>query len=442
MRLSPQDWKQLFVEASSQAAAHAKSIKQAYAGDTRWDVDIHSFVEAVFLEGRGEEYQLSASDMPVKHVLGQPKEMEASKRISTVTDALLSQLYGANGPKDTTRANVMCKASIEHHAEESGRQEPVLTYVRKVGIRTGEDIGEHDMKETNDCTYREEETSKPTWEWAMVPIKLERTQVTESNDLSEIPLRKEENGTFVALSNTPRATPDDEAHTEGVRVRESRSKKPQGRPQSPSARPSQRPSSALEMQRGNGSTTSKRKHEPKTHESQAGIEPSPKRARTSQADVVRDITEKELQLIKYLNNTMSRNIRSYAIGWLIEDDTLRLVYADRMGVVFTKPFEFLGKDATLFSLVIAAMGAASEHGLGVHPNVHRPRLSGDNTDEQYEVATLLLDGQGEAGSEVLEYDFDVDEKVHRSVYTEFGLVGRGMTVIPVKARPRVGAAPG
>ncbi|EPT05418.1 hypothetical protein FOMPIDRAFT_1044752 [Fomitopsis schrenkii] len=422
MRLSPQDWQQLFVEASSQAAAHAKSIKQAYAGDIRWNVDVHSFVEAVFLEGPREEYQLSASDMPVKHVLGKPKETETSKFISPVTDALLSQLYGANGPKDTTRANVLCKASIEHDAE-SGRQEPVLTYVRKVGIRMGEDIGEHHMKETNDRTYREEETSKPTWEWAMMPIKVERTQVTESNDLSEISLRKEDSGTFVALDNTPRATPDDEAHTEDVRVRDTGSqlKKLEGPPRSPSAQPSQTPSSAWEMQHGNGSTISKRKHEPETHESQASIEPSPKRARTSQADAARDITETEFQFIKYLNNTMSRNIRSYAIGWLIEDDTLRLVYADRMGVVFTKPFEFLGKDATLFSLVVAAMGAASEHELGIHPNVHWPRLSGDNADEQHEVATLLLDGQGEDGSEVLEYDFDVDEKAHRSVYTEFGL---------------------
>ncbi|EPT05423.1 hypothetical protein FOMPIDRAFT_1044758 [Fomitopsis schrenkii] len=256
-------WQQLFVQPSSQAAAHAKFIKQAYAGHIRWDVDVHSFVEAVFLEGRGEEYQLSASDMSVKHAL-KPKETETSKCISTAMDALLSQLYDDNRPKDTTRVNVLCKARIEHHAEESGRQEPVRTYVRKVGIRTGEDIGEHHMKEANDLTYWEEETPKPKWEWAMVPIKVERTQVTESNDLSEISLRKEDSGTFVALNNTPRATPDDEAHTEDVRVRESQSRKPQGRPRSPSARPSQRPSSALEMQRGNGSTISEYRAQPET----------------------------------------------------------------------------------------------------------------------------------------------------------------------------------
>ena len=47
---------------------------------------------------------------------------------------------------------------------------------------------------------------------------------------------------------------------------------------------------------------------------------------------------------------------------------------------------------------------------------------------------LRLEGQGDAGSETLEYEFDVDEKAGRSVYTEFGLIGRITTVIPVKAR--------
>ncbi|EPT00179.1 hypothetical protein FOMPIDRAFT_1123232, partial [Fomitopsis schrenkii] len=60
----------------------------------------------------------------------------------------------------------------------------------------------------------------------------------------------------------------------------------------------------------------------------------------------------------------------------------------------------------------------------------------------YKGATLHLDGQGEDGSGVLEYDFDVNKKAHRSVYTEFGLIGRGTTVIPVKARPGAGAASG
>ena len=46
----------------------------------------------------------------------------------------------------------------------------------------------------------------------------------------------------------------------------------------------------------------------------------------------------------------------------------------------------------------------------------------------------LLTNIGEDGSETLEYEFDVDKTAHRSVYTEFGLIGRGTTVIPVKSR--------
>ena len=140
---------------------------------------------------------------------------------------------------------------------------------------------------------------------------------------------------------------------------------------------------------------------------------------------------------------MSHNVRSYAIGWLIQNETLRLVYGDRMGIIFTKKIEFLRADANLFLLILAAMGAASVHDLGIHPNVHYPRVDGDalakcrdvfDVEHGYQGAVLRLEGQGDDGSETREYEFDVDEKAGRSVYTEFGMIGRGTTVIPVKAR--------
>ena len=82
------------------------------------------------------------------------------------------------------------------------------------------------------------------------------------------------------------------------------------------------------------------------------------------------------------------------------------------------------------------------HKLGIHPNVHLPKEDEDDSVEYCQVfdaqhgyngAVLHLEGQGEKGSETLEYEFDVNEKAGRPVYTEFGLIGRG-TVIPDKAR--------
>ncbi|EPT00206.1 hypothetical protein FOMPIDRAFT_92723 [Fomitopsis schrenkii] len=80
----------------------------------------------------------------------------------------------------------------------------------------------------------------------------------------------------------------------------------------------------------------------------------------------------------------------------------------------------------------------------------RARTAGSQADAARDITEQALQfinaslGQGEDGSEVLEYDFDVDEKAHRSVYTEFGFIaiGRGTMVIPAKARPRAGAASG
>ncbi|EPT05416.1 hypothetical protein FOMPIDRAFT_92699 [Fomitopsis schrenkii] len=430
-------WKQILRSPSS--AAHVKFAQDAYECTT-WDVDVHDFVQGVFRldwsdilqeprEGSGKQYQQSVSE--VQRFLEASKEAKTCGSNFELMNALSSQLYRTCGQKETICAMGRRKAS-ENHAKNPGGKVLMPTYRGKVGIRTGEAVGEHCLKETLDLTYDKGEISIPRWEWAVAPM------VMGAKGLSEA-LLKDGGGMFVALDDPgiPRAMPDDEAHMEDMLVGESQSKKPQAQPRRPLpagfARQSQGPSSNPGTQRvsGTGPTGSKRQHET---EEQRSTEPSSKRARTSKTEAARDITETELRFLKYLNETMSRNIRSYTIGWLVENDTLRLAYGDCMGVVLTKPIEFLGKDAILFSLVVAAMGAATEHGLGIHPNVHWPRL-GDNPDEQHEVATLRLEGQGEDCSEVLDYEFDVDKKAHRSVCTEFGFIGWGTTVM----RARLGA---
>ncbi|KZT63153.1 hypothetical protein DAEQUDRAFT_815817, partial [Daedalea quercina L-15889] len=179
-------------------------------------------------------------------------------------------------------------------------------------------------------------------------------------------------------------------------------------------------------------TTSKRKRAAVEECTSSGSK-RPRTEPTPRPPDQRAITHKEAQVIKYVNQLASHNIRSYAIGWLIEDARLRLVYGDRMGLVFTKPIDFLGEDATLFLLIVAATGAAGVHDLGIHPNVHFPRDSDGYEifalDSEYDGATLDL--RTEDG-ETLQFAFDVGPT--RKLYTEFGLVGRGTAVVPVKAK--------
>ena len=253
-----------------------------------------------------------------------------------------------------------------------------------------------------------------------------------------------------------------EKETHAVEVRPKKGKSKAVSSSGPSSRTSQgaRPKSGAKTISGTYSaktisgisdaSSSTRKRKLESQGAQASTESSSKRAKTSEAGN-EPVLSKEAQLLKYINQVMSHNVRSYAIGMLIQDDKLRVVYGDRMGVVFTERINFLTKDAHLFLLLLAAIGSASVRQLGIHPNAIFPKENADDIvncveifDEEhgYEGAILRLEGQGEDGSKMLEYDFDVDEKAGRSVYTEFGLIGRGTTVIPVKARVNEGSLNG
>ncbi|KZT63502.1 hypothetical protein DAEQUDRAFT_119003 [Daedalea quercina L-15889] len=139
---------------------------------------------------------------------------------------------------------------------------------------------------------------------------------------------------------------------------------------------------------------------------------------------------------------MSSNVRSYVVGWLIEDTKLRLVYGDRMGAAFSERVEFLGRGAHDFLLIVRAMGGASVHDLGILPSMHFPRHEEDGLvyesfveSKGYDGATLHLDipidqAPGSSGetheqaAETLVFAVRSSGKVK----TEFGGIGRGTTV--------------
>ena len=51
-----------------------------------------------------------------------------------------------------------------------------------------------------------------------------------------------------------------------------------------------------------------------------------------------ELTGNELQIAKYLTELMSHGVRTYATGFLLDQETMTLWYADRMGLVVSVPF--------------------------------------------------------------------------------------------------------
>ncbi|KAH9920064.1 uncharacterized protein B0H18DRAFT_1025751 [Fomitopsis serialis] len=152
-----------------------------------------------------------------------------------------------------------------------------------------------------------------------------------------------------------------------------------------------------------------------------------------------DLTHNEAQAVRYMNHMMSSNVRSFGIGWLVEDANMRLYYGDRMGIVVTRKFKFLREESGLFMRCIAAMGQASVHGMGIFPDLHFSKNEEEETEfDSYEGSRLRIRARrpdtSEPKPEPFEFDVDVDGEAKR-IYTEFGVLGRGTSVIPIKARP-------
>ncbi|KAH9920046.1 uncharacterized protein B0H18DRAFT_1122146 [Fomitopsis serialis] len=148
-----------------------------------------------------------------------------------------------------------------------------------------------------------------------------------------------------------------------------------------------------------------------------------------------NMTHNEVQAVQYMNHLMSSNVRSFGIGWLVEDTNMRLYYGDRMGIVVTRKFKFLREESRLFMRCIAAMGQASVHGMGIFRDLHFPENKQKETEfERYEGSQLRITARRPDASEPepFEFDVDVDGKT-RWIYTQYGALGRGTSVIPIKA---------
>ncbi|TCD63011.1 hypothetical protein EIP91_006103 [Steccherinum ochraceum] len=76
-----------------------------------------------------------------------------------------------------------------------------------------------------------------------------------------------------------------------------------------------------------------------------------------------ELTGHELQLAKYLNEILSHGVRDYASGFLLEDTTMTLWCADRMGLIASTPFDIF-KEPHFLLLVVAAHHLGTPHEFG------------------------------------------------------------------------------
>ena len=148
----------------------------------------------------------------------------------------------------------------------------------------------------------------------------------------------------------------------------------------------------------------------------------------------RKLTDHEAQAVRYMNNLMSSNVRSFGIGMLIETDSMRLWYGDRMGLIASKRFQWLKEDNWTFLRCIAAIAQASAHGMGIYPSLQFPKRDDQTFFSSYEGVHLSMRARQPDAEEAEELDFALDVKGPQ-VYAEFGLVGRGTSVVPVITKP-------
>ena len=97
---------------------------------------------------------------------------------------------------------------------------------------------------------------------------------------------------------------------------------------------------------------------------------------------------------------------------------------------------------------VAAMGEADAHDMGIFPDLHFPSRHGtrnasgaaERSFRTYDGAWLSMKAQAPDAVAQEHFEFDIDTESGGRVYTEFGVLGRGTSVIPIVAKPETETA--
>ncbi|KAH9950042.1 hypothetical protein B0H21DRAFT_21015 [Amylocystis lapponica] len=162
-------------------------------------------------------------------------------------------------------------------------------------------------------------------------------------------------------------------------------------------------------------------------------EPPPKRRKQFA------VSQHEAQTAQYLNEMLSRGIRSFASGFFVKGRLMHLWYGDRMGLVKSCAFDWQAKPA-LMALVFAALGTANLAQFGISPFLEFLQTSPEfNSYEGGHIvlpaSEVLIGDSQERPSEDMVFKIDTT----RRVWTDWGAIGRGTTIVPLQA---IGAAAG
>ncbi|KAI0962162.1 hypothetical protein AcV7_001063 [Taiwanofungus camphoratus] len=164
--------------------------------------------------------------------------------------------------------------------------------------------------------------------------------------------------------------------------------------------------------------------------------PPPKRRRTYKhrkpkfdSEGREELTKNDLQAMKYVNELLSHGIRSYSSGFIVRETSMTLWYADRTGLVESQPFNMF-YSSQLLLLVVAAIRKAHLSSLGVCPFLKFPSSKFDSYDGAKLVLPRAIDANDQAMEEL---EFNVTVSDDRSVFTAYGAIGRGTTVVPIEA---------
>lgn len=120
---------------------------------------------------------------------------------------------------------------------------------------------------------------------------------------------------------------------------------------------------------------------------------------------------------------MRYGIRSYATAWTLDDTTMKLWYADRMGLVCSKSFDIF-EEAHYLVLFLAAITSADFGDLGICHLVKTP----SNVFDTYKTMTFEIDEAETDDRALSELKFKIlSTSVHDSV-----VVGRGTTILSLQ----------
>lgn len=139
------------------------------------------------------------------------------------------------------------------------------------------------------------------------------------------------------------------------------------------------------------------------------------------------MSTEELHAAAYATESLSSGARLYSTGISIRETEMKLWYADRMGIVFSAPFDFLVEPHLLF-LILGAIASSTLDNLGVCPILIFP----DHTryDSYSDSIIELTRAYNPRGDKLPNIRFKFDSE--REAHFAYGAVGRGTSVIPIK----------